>query len=359
MTHAHAVRARSSKDVMGEAMQQLHKVNHYVPQLYLKQWATGNDIRAYRLLVPHHSCPLWKRQSLRGIAQHQHLYTQIVGGKETDEFERWLDTNFESPAEEAISLAVNDQPLTSDHYRTLVRFAVAQSVRTPAGLREFLQRQKTVLPALLQQSVDCAAQRIETERVIATSSSPSRRNAGDFPLKVSIIQNASGEATLQAETVSGRGLWIWSLKHLLTSTVDKVPYAGWSILRAPPGLSWPTSDNPLVRLRFISRSNYSFDGGWRVPRGDIFLPLGPRHLLHQCVGRRSFPRGHMVDPDTAKMFRRMIVEHADRYVFAAHDQDIHDVRVRRVCAATYEAEREAWENWHAVQTSAESELLNR
>lgn len=339
-------------------MHQFHKANHYVPQLYLKQWATGSDIQAYRLLVPHHSCPLWKRHSLKGIAQHQHLYTQVVGGKETDEFERWLDANFEAPAEEALSLAVNDLPLKPAHYQALIRFAVAQSVRTPAGLRDFLRRQQSALPTLLQKTVDDAVAKLEAEHSVQTQHSVHPSTATSFPLKVSIVPNSSGGGTLEAKTVVGRGLWIWSLKQLLTSTVNKVPRRGWSILRAPPGITWPTSDNPLIRLSFITPNNYSFGGGWGVPKADIFLPLGPCHLLHLCVGQRSYVRGHVVDISTADLFRRIIIEHADRYVFAQKEQDIHDVRERLVCAATHKAERDAWQNWHAEQSAAERDLLH-
>ncbi|WP_123717011.1 DUF4238 domain-containing protein, partial [Pseudomonas poae] len=71
-------------------MQQLRKDNHYVPKLYLKQWADKDQILTYRLLVPSDNVPLWKKQSLKGIAFHQHLYTYLAGQEETDEFERWL-----------------------------------------------------------------------------------------------------------------------------------------------------------------------------------------------------------------------------------------------------------------------------
>jgi hypothetical protein len=59
-------------------MPEFRKDNHYVPQLYLKQWATKGRIQAYRLLVPHANLPLWKEHSLRGIAFHQHLYSYLL-----------------------------------------------------------------------------------------------------------------------------------------------------------------------------------------------------------------------------------------------------------------------------------------
>jgi hypothetical protein len=47
-------------------MQQLRKDNHYVPKLYLKQWAHNGKILTYRLLVQNENVPLWKEQSLKG-----------------------------------------------------------------------------------------------------------------------------------------------------------------------------------------------------------------------------------------------------------------------------------------------------
>ena len=36
----------------------------------------------------------------------------------------------------------------------------------------------------------------------------------------------------------------------------------WTILHAPPGISWPTSDNPLIKLNYQDSSNYDTEGGW-------------------------------------------------------------------------------------------------
>ena len=114
---------------------QLRKNNHYVPQLYLKQWMTNGKIPTYRLLVPNEGVHLWKDHSLKGIAYHQHLYTYLVGQEETDEFERWLSNEFEAPAEEAIHLAINDERMSQEHWKKLIRFAVAQDVRGDVQLR--------------------------------------------------------------------------------------------------------------------------------------------------------------------------------------------------------------------------------
>ena len=142
-------------------MQQLRKNNHYVPKLYLKQWAHEGHISTYRLLVPNENVPMWMEQSLKGIAYQQHLYTYLAGQEETDEFERWLDSEFESPAEEAIRRVVQEDRMSPEHWRRLVRFAVALDVRTPARLRQFIRRQNETLPALMDATMLTSVEKLE------------------------------------------------------------------------------------------------------------------------------------------------------------------------------------------------------
>jgi hypothetical protein len=151
-------------------------------------------------------------------------------------------------------------------------------------------------------------------------------------------------------------MWIWNLRHLLTNTIERLPNNRWTILHAPSGISWPTTDNPLVRLNFFSPNNYNFKGGWGVPNGDILLPLSPKHLLYTCIGRKSWMRGTKLDNATALLIRRIIIEHGDRYVFAKEPEDIHLVRPRVVSQDAYKAEKEAWKRWHDEQSLSELDL---
>jgi hypothetical protein len=332
-------------------MQQLHTDNHYVPQVYLKQWATNGTLPTYNLLVHHHNVPRWKCHSLKGIAFHRHLYTQIVGGTENDDLERWLDSEFEAPAEQAIARAVTGQQLTRDDWRKLVRFAVAQDVRTPARLREFLRRQAQVMPQLFDKTIHDAVEQLKHDKL---SVRPGKiTNSSGFPLKLSVEDQGAGQTILRAETVVGRAMWHWSLRHLLTNTVAKVPRKGWSILIAASGYSWPTSDDPLIKLNYVDDRRYDFAGGWDAPNGDVLLPLSPTHLLHRCAGKRPLLRGHQLDPATTERVRRMIIEHADRYVFAKRAFDVEQVRGRTVNSELHKMEQERWANWHAEQIKAE------
>lgn len=341
-------------------VRQLHKDNHYVPQVYLKQWSVNGFIQTYRLLVPHDRVPPWKLHSLRGIAFHQHLYTYLAGGEETDEFERWLGSEFEHPAEAAIELAVTDRRMSSDHWKSLIRFAVAQDVRTPANLKAFLQRQKEILQPLLRETLEEVVSKLERRAAGEIVSFAQGMDSSElFPLRVSTKKASDGNAEIKAEAIVGRKMWLWSIRHLLTNTIAKISHRHWTIVQAPEGLSWPTTDNPVVKLNFFSASNYDFKAGWGSPRSDIFLPLGPRHLLHSTVGQRSWPRGTVLGAQEAGLIRKIIVEHADRYIFEKERSDIELVRPRLVSLVQYHEEQETWKNWHQQQSEVEFALPQR
>tara|TARA_R110000868_G_scaffold411441_1_gene703951 strand:- start:1149 stop:2177 length:1029 start_codon:yes stop_codon:yes gene_type:complete len=338
-------------------MRQLRRDNHYVPKLYLRQWAQNGLISTYRLLVPNENVPLWKKQSLKGIAFHQHLYTYLVGQEETDEFERWLDAEFESPAVEAIRRVVQEDRMSPEHWRRLVRFAVALDVRTPARLRQFIIRQNDCLPALMQSTMRSSIQNLEAAAK-RNELIPHLTGESDAlsVFKISVEELADGAGQVKAEIIIGRRLWIWQMTHLLTKTLGRLPGHRWTILHAPAGMSWPTSDNPLIRLNFQGSDSYDFDGGWGVKNGDILLPLSPKHLLYTCVGNKVWQRGTTPDARTAQLIRRIIIEHADRYVFSTEPSDVHLVRPRSVCPLTYKSEQAFWQHWHYEQCLAETEF---
>ncbi|WP_085706260.1 DUF4238 domain-containing protein [Pseudomonas sp. B8(2017)] len=342
-------------------MQQLRKDNHYVPELYLKQWADKDGVLTYRLLVPNENVGAWKKHSLKGIGYQKHLYTYWAGGEETDEFECWLDREFESPAHEAIRRVVQEDRLEPEHWRRLVRFAMAQDVRTPARLKEFIRSQNATLKPLMDEVMQRSIH--EMEDAVQRGIPMPQMETDDidpFPLfKTSIEPLPEGGGAVKVETIVGRQMWIWNMKRILTQTIKKLPKHRWTILHAPPGLSWPTSDNPLIKLNYQDSKNYDTKGGWGVNRGDILLPLSPKHLLHTCIGQRGWPRGTTLTSELAQGIRRIIIEHAHQYVFAKEPGDIHLIRPRMVCPETCKQERAAWDRWHVEQCAAEREMQAR
>jgi len=304
--------------------------------------------------------PVWRQTSTRSVAYHEHLYTKIVASGESDEIERWLDSEFESPAEPAIRKVVAGRQLTPRDWKLLIRFFAAQDVRTPARLVENLKRWSTELPELIQntlrQSIDRFAAMTAEERAAASASVASETEA---PWRITIQRNATEPGGwAKAEAISGRGMWLWSMQHVLKKTVRALYEHRWTILEPPHGMNWFTTDDPVLKLNFVSESEYTFGGGWGNVGTDLILPLSPRHLLFTQVGKPVPARGTRLEAEKASLLRRMIAEHAHRYIFSSSpDPFVEQVRPRTVNPQAVRHEATEWQRWHAEQTAAERDLL--
>lgn len=341
----------------------MHRDNHYVSRSYLKRWTRdGLKVWSYRVLVSHPHVPLWRESSTRGVAYHEHLYTQLAASGESDEIERWLDAEFEAPAEEAIEKAISDRRLAPSDWELLVRFFAAQDVRTPARLVENLKRWSTTLPELIQTTLTESVARLEAmtpeERAALPNVTPHR---DDVPFRITMERNAAEPGgSVKGETVLGRGLWLWSMRHVLTNSLRALYRHRWTILAPPDGLTWFTSDDPVLKVNFNSLTNYTFGGGWGSVGTDLLLPLGPRHLLFTQVGKPVPPRGTRMHIEKTMIVRRLIAEHAHRYIFAsAPDPFVEQVRPRTVDAEALKHEALEWQRWHTEQTTAERNLMVR
>lgn len=240
-----------------------------------------------------------------------------------------------------------------------MRFLAAQIVRTPAFLIENLPRWQELVPRQLEETNQRVLKKLERARM---EGQPIRKepvpNSEYFPLSVIKEPSSDGKSVLiKTKTVVGRGMWIYGMRHLLTKTLDRLSEHKWVILSADDDLPWFTTDDPVVRLNFRSASDYDFKGGWAAPKANIFLPLSPKHLLFTQVGEKTFQRGDVLPRHMAIMLRRMIAEHAHRYIFSPwKDPTIPRYRSRIVDAKAVKNETEMWQRWHEEQSAAEREL---
>jgi hypothetical protein len=169
----------------------------------------------------------------------------------------------------------------------------AQDVRTPARLVEALHRWETELPALLDRTLKDAVRLHEKAKASGKTlvQPPSAPNRDSFPLRVTTeIEPGEEMGKLKAEIVAGRALWLHHMPELLTKTANVLHQHRWTILAPPRGLSWFTSDDPVIRLNYYKENSYDFKGGWNNKGTEILLPLGPCHLLFTKVGERPVTR---------------------------------------------------------------------
>ncbi|OVE81902.1 hypothetical protein BVY04_02120 [bacterium M21] len=144
--------------------QNITKDNHYVPCVYLKGWLQDDRFFEYKLLVSHDSVPRWKSVNPKGTAYREHLYTRFTGAEESDEFEHWLNHEFEAPAEKALRRAVSGKRLRSREWRKLIRFFAAQIVRTPAEYVRSQARWDEELHTWFEEFVEGIPERLENAK---------------------------------------------------------------------------------------------------------------------------------------------------------------------------------------------------
>lgn len=339
----------------------MHIDNHFVPKSYLKNWEDSeNKIYAYRTLVSHENVPLWKPVTATGVAYHQHLYTRIIDGEQSDEIERWLDSKYESPAKEIIQKVINGKRIKSTDWGILIRFLALQDVRTPARLIEYLNRAKEILPKILQDTLDNLVKDIETGSIRPHIANNSITIGKELPLKISTkIDDDHGTGTLKAQSYIGRSTWISSLKHTLENTADVLHKNKWTIVKPHKGLTWFTSDNPVVRLNYYKDGTYDLRGGWGREGCNIMLPLGPNHLLFTQVGDRPINKCTRLSSSLTQLIRKILAENAHRMIFTGRiDQDIESLRPRVVNEKAFYDEKNQWLHWHEQQSEKESEYFN-
>lgn len=339
-----------------------HRDNHFVSRCYLEPWVTeSGQIWTYRILVPHERVRVWKPFAKKAVAWHAHLYTQIVNGRESDEVERWFDREFESPAKESLYKATTDKRLTPEDWKRLVRFLAAQDVRTPAWFTSQMKRLDETLPDMMKTTMETSIRRLEETSKNGNVSDqlpqlPAVEREG-FPVRTTITNSPAGGGEIKAEILIGRQLWVWSMKRALTRMISALHHHRWTILRPAKGMSFVTSDNPVIRLNYKSESDYNFNGGWGSPRTNIILPLGPQHLLFTQIGDRPRKRGDRMSEQQTRLIRRFTAEHASRLIFShGEDNQMPVLRPRFVSRVEFERERQQWATWHDQQTAAEKEM---
>ncbi len=339
-------------------MSQFRSGNHFVAKSNLKRWAMPDTkVWTYRTLVSHARVPQWKPQSISGIAKHDHLYTSIVAGRESDEVERWFAEDIESPVQGVLERVANDARLSPTDWAALLKFVIAQDARTPAQLLERIRRWEKDIPPLIDETLKELRVELESgQRKVGRAAED--ESAADMPIRVRQTVVDENWVEMKAEVLAGRALWLWEIKRAIRVHVKYLHKLHWTILRPPVGMVWLTSDSPVVRLNYNGPRDFNFGGGWGSPGTDIFMPLDPQHLLYTQVGRRPQGKGERMPMREALIVQEMICRHAHRLVFATKPWDeVARWRPRIEAPAAVEHEAEEWRRWPQEQAEAEREFL--
>lgn len=332
-------------------MKQTHVKNHFVPEVYLKNWAnTDGKLEVYKLLVPHKNVKLWKPHSPSAIGWQKHLYTRVIAGEENDEIEDWFNSEYEAPAESAIKKAINDQKLTPRDWEILIRFLAAQDVRTPNALLNFLKIEEEFIGDILKKNLEDTAEKMMSDDFQEYLMTDKKKNTDDeLPLKLSFYHDHKEKTIrIKAKTYTGRKSWLFLIKGILNNHMDSLTNQRWTIVKPAKNHSFFTSDNPVVKFNYRKQGDYDLDGTWIRKKANIIFPLSPYHaMLTEIDSKNPVMRGTRLSDYHTNEVREFIANNAHRYIFSQNiDQNIVDLRPRTVDIEHYLNEKRQIETWH-------------
>jgi hypothetical protein len=301
----------------------------------------------------------WVQKPVKGVAYQPDLYTNSNGELEVDEFERWLEKEIETPAQNAIDRALHGDILTSSDWEHLLRYMAAQDVRTPQHYITSMKRWNDQLPERMQKTIDKLMRELEEAKRTGSklrTVDPAKINPFADVIKVKIDRHAipeNNQAEVSITVLAGRRLWIDEQRHALNGIVKVLYNHSWIIVKAANNIEWITSDNPVTCLNDYGDGRYDFKGGWNNKGSTLFMPLSPKYLLITEVGKDLKNLSTLSDLLTYKILK-YTVENAYRMIFAHKPiQFVNEFHPRIVDLKMYLEEQEAWRNWNIDQSKAE------
>ena len=315
---------------------EIKRHNHYVPEMYLKNWATGNKVNTYNLLVPHEKVPVWKKTSIEYTASINNLYVRRFKGCELDDFEETFMRHYENPAKKPFKKVCSNQFLTPDDWHIMIDFVAAQIVRTPAFYFKHLDIMKRITPDVMSS----IGKRLKNYKAIGSvmTSRPKKVIDNLLPITINLtgIPADNDHEYVEIGTIVGKSTWLYCIENLLSKTSSVLHKHDWSIITASDGVAWPTSDDPVLCLNYYEDGDYDFGGGWDNAGSEIIMPINPKKAIYTQVGVKH-PKYMSFDYKESILLKKLIVQHALAYVYTSDiDRSIPLIRQRTVLKKEYD-----------------------
>ncbi len=217
-----------------------------------------------------------------------------------DSVEVWLDQRVDTPAARPIRALVGGAPLSSlvsDDVIALAQFVAAQDMRTPI-VRDLL------VPELSRGAAQAGGDARGAQRAL------SRR--GKF---FSLARIESVSAKLQPYLrAQGKAGWLKYIEDQLPVATRNVQARTMTVLDAPTGLEFITSDVGIVKAIASLAAPAPWEGGTIGGRFNWLVPLSPHRAL--AVTDKAFPAPPaLTESDLAAVNRQLILD-AREFVYA-------------------------------------------
>ena len=335
--------------------------NHYVPQMYLKNWEEDGKIYVYHLLVPNDNYPLWIKRAIKRTASMKDLYTDIEQGLEYDRTERLFAAKYETPAKIPIEKVCKDSKLERKDWEYLIDYTLLQFVRTPTFYFSINEHSEEFMPPVL----DSITNTLSELKTPPDQEKVEKDHGVKLPIKIKKVKDDPKEDTVnyEIETVAGKNSWLFLIDAVMAkdSKVRRLFHEmKWSILTAYKNDSWPTSDTPVVMCEFNNGilRRLPMNGSLGEKNRAILFPISPQKAL---IGEwyRTIRWREKTDSALCKSVKKAICDNASYCIYNnKKDPDVEKYRERVVDIDLFKSTKDRFDNWHDNYILYEGPYLN-
>ena len=331
--------------------------NHYLSQMYLKNWAKDRKVQVYSILVPDERVPLWIPRGTAGVGSYDSMFVRFDNGEETDDIEKWFATDYEDPAKKSLDKAVAGEDLTEEDWYYLIELLACHIVRSPKYLAKSLQIQVDAIENALIDLQETLPKLTKEDIKNYVSKYPEDDHRVQIPLKITEQESDSETTLLKIETMVGKQTYLWGMEHLLKNATYVLHQHNWSVVTVEDSITLPTTDNPVVFVNFENASNYNLEGSWDTPDTRIIFPISPKKFIYCQVGRTIEPK-QTINRINSEWIKKFILENAYKTIISEEpDPDVPKIRPRCVSKEVYLEEKEKWENFQKNYIEEETKYI--
>ena len=326
----------------------LSRNNHYLSQMYLKNWSTDNKVEVYELLVPNSNYPIYNSKSIKGVGSYNSMYVRLSNNVEIDDIEHMFSTDYETPAKVSLDKAVQGEKLSYEDWYKLIDLIACHIVRSPKYIFQVLEtgRKETpkILKTLKEEIGDLKVYKSPIEEPIS------------FPINITKEEHED-YTDFKIETIIGKQVYLHTMNNMLKTIKERLHKENWSIITLDESVQVPTTDNPVVFLNYYDANNYNLNGNINTKDSNILFPISPNKIICCQIGKKT-KRRITANKELSELLKKVIVENAYRIVISKDkDLEIPLIRDRVVDEQLFLEEKTSWSNFQKTYLEEESKYI--
>ena len=289
------------------------KRHHAVPRFYLSRFAADDGLIWLHDLQTESAV----RVSPNDAIVEKYLYAPGVGeDPKDDSFEQFLAQHVDGPAAPAIDRLAKGEAVLSEDRERVAMFLAFQDFRVPR-VRD-----------LVTKFVGEVGQRML--EILVNHREAMKRDFEEMgnPIPDKDLDKLIEGVKLGAIKVEGtKAAWL-DMAAAAAEIAEMLLQMPWSVIAAPKGIEFLTSDSPIVKVITDRRVPRFFGGGWLSPSAESTFALDPSHIL---VIRPDGNEGRFgVRRVWGRNVNSRLVSHARRFVVSrSRDSYVDNLAKRR------------------------------